>query len=249
MDSRASRLRSGIGDTKMVFYEHADEASLVDAVALALAGAIEEDLARFSQCLLLLSGGTTPIPVYRALAPTLAERRGITVGLVDERWVDPQDPGSNARTLRESLLATAGAGVHFWPLAEIDAGLLPTVARANERLRTLSHPATVVLLGMGEDGHTASLFPGSPDLPRALASAEPYCALDASGCPGAGQWTQRISLTPQGWRDARRRLLVFRGARKRQVFQNALGNPDAMVLPVAAAIAVGAAPLVVHWCP
>jgi len=249
MGSRASRLLSGVGATRVIFHEHADEASLTEAVALALADAVEEDLARFTQSTLLLSGGTTPIPAYCALAPKLTGREGITVGLVDERWVDPQDPGSNARMLRESLLATAGTGVRFWPLANIEMGLLPAVASANARQRTLHHPASVVLLGMGEDGHTASLFPGSPDLPRALASSEAYCALDASGCPVAGRWTQRITLTPQGWRDARRRLLLIRGARKRQVFQNALDNPDAMALPVAAAFADSAAPLVVHWCP
>jgi len=238
-----------MGRQSVQLHEHTDEAALVAAVAAALRTALMLDRDRNSEALLLLSGGATPIPIYRALAPHLADVAPVTLALVDERWVGPDDAGSNARMLRETLLSEPAPGVRFWPLADLPAGIEAAVAQANARLRASALVPSMVVFGMGDDGHTASLFPGSADLPRALASVDPYVALDATGCPVAGQWPRRITLTPAGWRNARHRLLVIRGERKRQVFERAQREQDPLDLPIAAAIEMGSAPLNVHWSP
>jgi len=101
---------------------------------------------------------------------------------------------------------------------------------------------------MGEDGHTASLFPGMAAFDRVLASKQPYVAIDAGGLAGARQWSKRISLTPNGLAYARSRFLLIQGKAKREVFAQALAEGDPKRWPVLLAMQ-GEVPLDVHWCP
>ena len=248
-------------DLRMRFHAHSDETALVADVGAALLDAVLAGLEHDGKALVLLSGGSTPIPVYRAVAARLADLRGLTIGLVDDRWVAPDSPGSNATMIRDMLRAGAPAdanvdtnaaareGVQFWPLVDWSRERAQSVALANERLQSIGLAPCFVLFGMGDDGHTASLFPGSPQLDSALASADAYVALDADGCPGAGKWPHRITLTPRGWLHARRRVLLIRGTHKREVLERAAREADARTFPVRAALAIGDASLDVHWCP
>ena len=233
-------------NTRVEWHEHPDPESWVHAAATDLERILAVELAIRGQARMLVSGGTTPAPVYAQLAVAPLDWRRITVGLVDERWLSPRDSASNTRLVRESRLDRADVG-HFEPLVREGLSLAESVHAANLEAAHAAD-ACVAVLGMGNDGHTASLFPGSADLERALASELPYAALDATGCPVAGEWPLRITLTPAGLARTRHRLLLLRGEAKRQMLARALDGDDVRELPIRVALDIGIEPLRVHWC-
>ena len=231
------------------WHGHDDVAAWADAAATQIAQQLHRDLQTQPQALLLLSGGSTPEPVYRALAARALDWSRVIVALVDERFVPPDSPGSNGRLLAAVFAQGPAAAATLWPLVESGLGLPACVEQANARLAATDLVPSAVVFGMGEDGHTASLFPGAIGLDGALHASAAYVAFDASGCPVAGDYPQRITLTPSGWRAAHARLLLIRGQRKREVFEHALATGEVSHTPVVAAAAEGAVPLHVHWSP
>ncbi|MEN1940619.1 6-phosphogluconolactonase [Luteimonas sp. MJ246] len=216
------------------------------AAAVTLAAALRRSLEAEPRTRLLLSGGRTPAPAYAALARAPLDWGRIDVALVDERWLLPDDPDSNARLVRESLLADRAVAARFESITRPGRSIEDAVTAANMHA---AHPAGVVVLGMGQDGHVGSLFPDMAGLAAALASPRPYVAVDATGCPGAGPWTRRISLTPAGLAPAHTRLLLIRGTRKRELLDRVLGGDDPMEFPVRMAFLTPGAPLRILWCP
>ena len=237
-------------DPRIVWRPRASEAAWIDACVEATGAAIAAELSIHPRALLLLSGGTTPAPVYRALARVELDWSRVVVSLVDDRDVAPDADGSNARLLRETLLLGRASAATFWPLRETAGSLDDAVLAANARWSTNGDtlPIAAALLGMGDDGHTASLFPGARNLDAALASPRPYAAIDASGCVVAGAWPRRISLTPNGLVQAHQRLLLIRGEDKHAVFERALTPGAVRDMPVRIALDLPGAPLQVLWC-
>ena len=233
-------------DPRIQWITHRNPEDWVHAAAADMEQVLAAELAAHGRARMLLSGGTTPAPVYAQLAVAPLDWTRITVGLVDERWLSPHDSASNARLVRESLLDHVEAN-HFEPLVREGQSLAASVHAANLEARH-APDACLAVLGMGNDGHTASLFPGAGQLKQVLASTEPYAALDASGCPVAGDWTLRITLTPAGLARTRQRLLLLRGTTKREIFARALAGDDVLEMPIRAAIGIGTQPLRVHWC-
>ncbi|MFS8063616.1 MAG: 6-phosphogluconolactonase [Luteimonas sp.] len=216
------------------------------AIAVAVAAALRRDLQANARARLLVSGGKSPVPVFRALSQAPLDWARVDIALVDERWLQPDDSDSNAHLVREHLLRGHAATARFEPLTRAGSSIEEAVSNANLHAR---QPAGIVLLGMGDDGHTASLFPRMRGLDHALETGNAYVAVDAAECEGAGPWPRRISLTPAGLAPAHTRLLMFRGGGKRAVFDRALEGTNAHVLPVRIAFTTPGAILQVYWCP
>ncbi|MFL6592035.1 MAG: 6-phosphogluconolactonase [Luteimonas sp.] len=228
------------------FHAYRNEDQWAWAIAVVVAAELRRELEQHDRARLLVSGGTTPAPAFRALSQAPLPWERVEVGLVDERWLLPEDEESNAYLARTQLLRNYARAARLETLTQSGRRIEEAVAVANLHAR---RRAGIVLLGMGDDGHTASLFPHMRDLELALSSSNAYVPIDASGCPGAGPWPRRISLTPHGLAQAHTRLLLIRGDRKRQVIERALAGNDPAELPVRIAFQTPGAQLQVHWCP
>jgi 6-phosphogluconolactonase len=220
------------------------------ALAAALAGEIKVDLeeaipARGAGSL-VVSGGRTPALMFRRLSEEKLDWTRVWVTLADERWVETTAEASNERFVRESLLTGPAAAAHFVgmknPAPTPEAG----ADWATRALTRVPHPFDVVVLGMGDDGHTASLFPGSLALARALdPGAPPACvAINALVAPHA-----RVSLNLAALLDARRIVLHIEGDKKWEVYQRARTPGTAAEMPVRAVLQQKEVPVDVYWAP
>lgn len=228
--------------------EHAcaTEDALADAVAGALAGAIADALAARRHASVLVSGGTTPIPAFARLAQLPLVWDAVTIGLTDERWVPVTDPASNEGLVRSTLLVGHAARARLVGLYTGEPTPEEAVAHCAERVARIARPFDVVLLGMGEDGHTASLFPGAPGLEDALSPDAPDLCV-AGRSPHAPH--ARMSRTVRALLDARALVLMFAGERKRRTYEAACEEGPEAEMPVRAILRQRRVPLDVYWAP
>lgn len=220
------------------------------ALAHALSGEIrvdmEEAIGARKSASLVVSGGRTPLKLFRQLCAETADWKNIWVTLADERWVDTTAEASNEHLVREHLLVDHAAAARFVGLKNP----APTPeAGAEWSWRALSRvprPFDVMVLGMGEDGHTASLFPGSLALARALdVTVPPGCVpVNALAAPHA-----RMSLNLSALLDARRIIVHIEGDAKWQVYQRACTPGSAAELPIRSILHQREVPVDVFWSP
>ncbi|MDE2351584.1 MAG: 6-phosphogluconolactonase [Alphaproteobacteria bacterium] len=168
---------------------------MTDAVTL-FAQAMRSAIAARGVGLAALSGGNTPRATYRAMAKLDLPWEKIVVTLVDERWVDETLPDSNARLVRKTLLQGPAAAARFVALKGVGATPDEDARAADAQLRALPLPFDFMLLGVGEDGHFASLFPLSPVLEAGLALGnKTLCMAVPAGENGRAPSLPRLTLT------------------------------------------------------
>ncbi|MFN7122435.1 MAG: 6-phosphogluconolactonase [Hydrogenophaga sp.] len=199
---------------------------LADTIAQSLHSAINLR----GHAVLAVSGGKSPIALFEALRVLPLEWQRVTVLLVDERCVLHDHVDSNTALVRQHLLKDAAAVATFVPFFDTlpetldDAALNQLVEAANRRLATQPWPMDMAVLGMGDDGHTASLFPGAPGLRQALHSSGPVAWVRPATAPHA-----RLTLTLPALLATRELALSISGASKLAVFQQArLGADEAL---------------------
>lgn len=215
-------------------------AALAECVALTLLRAVQ---AR-GKAGLIVSGGSTPRPVFATLALHDLPWDAITITLADERWVAPSEADSNERLVRGTLLQAEAANARFIPLKNAAANAAAGVAQAERDLADFPWPADVLMLGMGDDGHTASLFPGAPELDAALGTTQRCIAVTPSAAPH-----QRMSLSAHALLESRLICIDITGASKwaRYGYASAPGPVEAM--PVRVALQQDRVPVQVYWSP
>src|SRR5882762_6318453 len=215
-------------------------------LAAAIAAQLRAALVRRGAASLVVSGGRTPVLMFAHLARHALDWPRVHITLADERWVGSDDAASNEGLVRATLLRGAAAQARFQGLKNAAVTPAAGAVQAWEALSALPRPFDVVVLGMGEDGHTASLFPGDPQLAAALdASAPPGCLEMHS--PAAPQL--RLSLNLAALLDARRIFIQILGAQKWQVYQRARAAGEEAELPIRAIFRHSTVPVDVYWCP
>ena len=214
---------------KHEFLAHSSRDEAADFAARMIAGVLSAAIEESGKASFMVSGGSTPAPVFDRLAQTEMAWSRVSVGLVDERWVSPVDSGSNEQLVRRHLLTGQAGAAGFVPMKT--AALTAAAAVADRNLAYGPHcdPIDLILLGMGNDGHTASWFPHAAGLKGAMHAqpGEVVAAIDATGCPVAGDVTQRLTLTGPAIIDADAAILLIFGDEKRDVLNAALkSQPD-----------------------
>ena len=222
---------------RMNLIEYPDRETLMGQVAQTLATDLASALAERDTVCFAVPGGTTPGPLFDALSQVALEWSRVHVLLTDERWVPEDDPQSNAALIRARLLTGFAAAAKFTPYYT-DTGDIDTAARSLSE--TLAHflPIDVLLLGMGADMHTASLFPKADGLAEAMADDAPLLL----PITAPGQKSRRFSLTAPALRSARKTHLLITGNDKRAALEQAAGLP-----PMQAPVQTILSDATIHW--
>lgn len=220
--------------------DHALAREIVDRLAAAIA---ERGRASF-----VATGGTTPALLYDRLsrAPLPWDRVAVTVS--DERWVDPSAPESNEGLVRRRLLRDDEIRADFVPLKTPTDTPEAAEGFVHWKLVAMPRPFDVVLLGMGADGHIASLFPGAPGLERAMDLKDPALCRAVRPAVAAGS-TARMSLTLRALLDSRLIALVVQGQEKRQTLRRAAAAGSFAEMPVRALLRQNTVPVHIYWAP
>ena len=221
-------------------------AKVSDQIGRTLAAAID---AR-GKAVLAVSGGSTPEPIYRQLSLVPMDWSKVTVVLVDERWVDPGLAGSNETFVRNCLLQDLAAKARFIGLKTPHGTASEAVHAVNERLAILSRPFDAVVLGMGNDGHTASWLPEAEGLEVAL-NDETLLAtsVTAERSDITGPFVERMTLTRSALRRARFTALLLKGTDKRLSWARVIGPGKIEEMPVRALLNDPAIDLNIYWAP
>lgn len=208
-----------------------DRERLAWHLASDVASAVRGVIADKGKAVLAVSGGTTPRLFFEKLSEMGIAWNQVTVTLVDERQVAETSERSNARQVRECLLRNKAAEARFVPLY-----MNPDAAELTR--------LDVVVLGMGNDGHTASFFPGGDRLAEALDAGTPEKIIEMKA-PAAGE--PRLTFTLAMLLGAKSLMLHIEGAEKRKVLDRALAEGPAEDMPVRAVLRA-AAPITLYWC-
>lgn len=217
-----------------------DKAALINAVTAHLSAVLKGALDARGRASAMLSGGSSPKPIYEALAKATLAWKGVGISLVDERWVPSGAVGSNADFIRDCFAGTQAETAFFVPLYNGDTSPEAGLAAGEQALALIAQPFDLCVLGMGMDGHTASWFPHSGGLESALdpENKATLSAIDATGCEVAGEHTDRITLTLSAVATSRNIILLLPSAEKLAVFK-AAAQKDILEAPVKALHGLG----------
>jgi 6-phosphogluconolactonase len=225
-----------------------DPQALAAALAARVADDLRQAIAARGYAVLAVSGGSTPKHFFAQLSHAELDWAKVSVTLVDERWAPESSERSNARLVKAALLTHQAAAARFVPLYQPEAAT-PEAGLVALRTRLDGLPARfdAVILGMGNDGHTASFFPGADRLAEALDLNGTARVLPINAA-GAGE--PRITFTLPALLDTAALYLHIEGAAKRELLAAAeQGQGAAADYPIRAVLTQTRVPLTVYWCP
>ncbi len=222
---------------------------LFKSIAENCANKLSQQIKHLGEASFIIPGGTTPSPAFKLLSNTDLPWDKITIAQSDERWVDANHSQSNEKLTRTSLLINQAKKANYISMKNDQATPFEGEQKTNQHYQNLSSPFTITMLGMGLDGHVASLFPGAKNIIEALSlTNENLCiAINAQGCPVAGDYPDRISLTLSAILNSTTIILLITGKEKMAVIQTALEKKPTRNLPVSYILHQTETPVEIFW--
>ena len=229
------------------WWEYEDAAELAGAVAGDVQFVIESAIEARGAAVIALAGGSTPAPIYAKLAAAKIDWKRVTIVPTDERIVPLGDKLSNVTMIGKAFIPRGARVMPIVPQATADHKAAGRSADA--LMQDLHWPLDLCLLGMGEDGHTASIFPG-PDFDEALNGPKERRALGVMPDPLPPEApVARVSLSRQGIVTARALMIAVTGADKRTVIEQAIKQGPSSAYPIGRVLADAELPVDIHWAP
>ncbi|MEG3151590.1 6-phosphogluconolactonase [Sphingomonas sp. ZT3P38] len=229
------------------WWDYDDAAEMAAAVAGDIAFVIESAIDARGGCVIALAGGKTPLPIYEKLAATKLDWKRVTIIPTDERIVPLGDPLSNITAIGKTFLSK---GARVIPIVSEAAKDYRAAGKAADaRLADHHWPLDLCLLGVGEDGHTASIFPG-PDFEEAINGPRERRALGVMPDPmPADAPVARITLSRAAIVSAKALMIAVTGDKKRQVIEAAIKQGPSSNYPIGRVLADAELPVDIHWSP
>lgn len=190
---------------------------------------------------LAVSGGSTPKKLFELLSKIDLEWAKVAITLVDDRWLANDQADSNQQLVEKNLLQNYAAKAQFIPLYQEGFSAFEASEKVNALFENIKQPFDVVLLGMGNDGHTASLFPCSEQISEGLTTSATYLATQPTTAPYA-----RMSLSAQAIETAGHLFLQLKGADKQATLSKALKRDEHLEMPIRRFLTNN---ITVLWCP
>lgn len=234
--------------TERLFDNRADMIAALQAECeTALRHAIEDR----GEATFMVSGGSTPEPLYKALSNSDLDWESIYVALVDERWVEFSHDKSNEAFTVKHLIQNKAAVANLVGMKNSASTAAEGLADCESAYQQLAQPFDITILGMGSDGHTASLFPHAQGLDEALnPDSDQLCAaITAIRSDVTGTVVERMTLSLVGLLRSRSLILLITGEEKLAVLRAAQGEGDVKDMPIRALLRQDRVPVVIYWAP
>lgn len=219
-----------------------DKTELAKVLAGAIGDLLRGVLANQKEASLTVSGGRSPVLFFEYLAQQRLDWSRVSIYLADERCVPVEDSESNEGLVRRHLLRSFAASARLVSLYKPGESHREAALRSHRALSKLSH-IDLLILGMGDDGHTASLFPGSPNLAEALS---PEGASRCLPMLAPDNPKQRLTMSFSMLQTAPKVVLSIQGANKLATLQAAVDGSDVADMPIRAFLTH---PIQIYWCP
>ena len=216
--------------------------SVESNVSYLLSKAIEER----GQATFLVSAGKTPKSLYRSLSNTELFWDQVKVATVDERWVETDDNLSNEKLIRSNLLQNNAKNAVFHGMKTDAKHAIDAVNDINNTYASLNAPFDITILGMGIDGHTASLFPRANGLDESSSLCQP---IQMNNSEQTTEVNERVTLTLTSLLQSKVIFLLLRGKEKLATYQKAMSGSDVFEMPIRAILQQSKIPVVVNWAP
>lgn len=223
------------------FFEFENKGELAEMLAQDVADTLYSFIEENGNVTIAVSGGSTPAPFFAALAKIDLDFSKITILMVDERWVDVRHADSSERLLHEAF---AGLPINIFSLApKANEDVMAGAERLNKALQNIN--IDIAILGMGDDGHTASLFPNHAALKEGLNPNSSHNCIAITDSPKPP--SQRVSLTYAKIMQARQLILHITGESKKGVLERALHIKNQAELPISAFLQQSETPIYIYY--